>query len=495
MWHWPAAFREVEGAATFIVSRRALKIPPIFETQTTSNISFEEGGANNVPKPCSRLPQPSSVSRGVRSRPLEEEVVTLTKVETIPLLSPTMESDLLKEPWIFPQTKTNILMEEDSVTTFPEWEENFQDLSGWCMDQFQTPCDFPIGELVPFKLSGTKYEGKSVSNLGKGVSENATKGINEDKGRLKMNLFDETEIPGDKYQPLLPSSNSSFSYKKQLDEAEYKESNNTLLKLPKACTSASNSKMNTSSNVNVSSFHSQQRIDDLDLDDACQNTFESTENNQSETWDMLNTVQTSGSGTFDLLSYLYEDEPYSPGGGSTSTDTSTIFNSRSPIEQLPSVSQNNTEKAVKVDMEVDKVRRKTRSTTSTITSSSDTTATTFSVTSRRSERTRTITNTNKVEKKKYSNVKREKRKLSIDDSSSSDSRVVDHFNYRESREKNNEASRKSRMNKKAKETEMAIRALELEKDNKILKMKVEELEKLVISMRNALLQSALKKEN
>ncbi|KAI4503907.1 hypothetical protein M0802_001310 [Mischocyttarus mexicanus] len=400
-----------------------------------------------------------------------------------------MESDLLKEPWIFPQTKTSILMEEDSITTFPEWEENFQDLSGWCMDQFQTPCDFPIGELVPFKLSGTKYEGKSVSNLGKGVSENATKGvINEDKGRLKMNLFGDTELPGDKYQPLLPSSNSSFNYKKQLDEAEYSGSN-TLLKLPKASTSANNSKMSTN-NVNVP-FHSQQRIDDLDLDNAYQNTFESTETNQPETWDMLNTVQTSGSGTFDLLSYLCEDEPRSP-GGSTSTDTSIIFNSRSSIELLPSSVSHNTEKAAETDMEVDKVRRKTRSTSTITSSSSDTFRAT---TSRRSERTRTIINSNKVEKK-YSNAKREKRKLSIEDSSSSsDSRTVDTFNYRESREKNNEASRKSRMNKKAKETEMAERALELERDNKVLKMKVDELEKLVISMRSALLQSALKKEN
>lgn len=62
------------------------------------------------------------------------------------------------------------------------------------------------------------------------------------------------------------------------------------------------------------------------------------------------------------------------------------------------------------------------------------------------------------------------------------------------REKNNEASRKSRMNKKAKEVEMSKRSLELEKDNRILKMKVEELEKLVTSMRNALLRSALKRE-
>ena len=66
--------------------------------------------------------------------------------------------------------------------------------------------------------------------------------------------------------------------------------------------------------------------------------------------------------------------------------------------------------------------------------------------------------------------------------------------YREVREKNNEASRKSRMNKKAKEVEMSKRSLELEKDNRILKMKVEELEKLVSSMRNALLRSALKRE-
>ena len=66
--------------------------------------------------------------------------------------------------------------------------------------------------------------------------------------------------------------------------------------------------------------------------------------------------------------------------------------------------------------------------------------------------------------------------------------------YRETREKNNEASRKSRMNKKAKEIEMSKRAVVLEKDNRILKMKVEELEKLVTSMRNALLRSALKRE-
>lgn len=179
-----------------------------------------------------------------------------------------------------------------------------------------------------------------------------------------------------------------------------------------------------------------------------------------------------------------QDEVYSP-GGSTSTGTSMIFNSRSPIQ--PTVTKY-AEKAVETEMKVDKIHRISRS-TSTVTSSSDT----FPISTRKTGRTRTIKNSNIVDNKKYSNEKREKRKRPAEDAAS-DTRV-DTFNYRESREKNNEASRKSRMNKKAKETEMALRAIELEKDNRILKMKVDELEKLVISMRNALLKSALKREN
>lgn len=72
-----------------------------------------------------------------------------------------MESNLFKETWVFPRIKTKTPAEEDSVTTFHDWEENFQDLSDWCMDPFQTPCDFPIGELVPFKLSGKPVHGTS----------------------------------------------------------------------------------------------------------------------------------------------------------------------------------------------------------------------------------------------------------------------------------------------------------------------------------------------
>lgn len=105
-----------------------------------------------VSKSCNRQPQPLSVTRGVRSRPLGD--VTSTKVETIPLLSPTMESEFLKEPWTFPRTKTNSSTKEEATATFSAWEEDFQDLSSWCMDPFQVQCDFHIGESTTFKLSG-----------------------------------------------------------------------------------------------------------------------------------------------------------------------------------------------------------------------------------------------------------------------------------------------------------------------------------------------------
>lgn len=107
-----------------------------------------------VSKSCNRQPLPLSVSRGVRSRPLGEGIVACTKIDTIPLLSPTMESELLKEPWIFPHTKANATKEEDTAA-FSAWEEDFQDLSSWCMDTFQAQCDFHIGESTTFKLSGT----------------------------------------------------------------------------------------------------------------------------------------------------------------------------------------------------------------------------------------------------------------------------------------------------------------------------------------------------
>lgn len=137
-------------------------------------------------------------------------------------------------------------------------------------------------------------------------------------------------------------------------------------------------------------------------------------------------------------------------------------------------------------------RRMSTRATSTVTSSSVEAPSA----SRRSERTRTASIKATSSKESETIVNRAKtrdkngRKRYYEESDSEDDTALSQ--YRECREKNNEASRRSRMNKKAKESEMTIRANELERDNKVLKMKVEELEKLVTSMRHALLRSALK---
>lgn len=136
-------------------------------------------------------------------------------------------------------------------------------------------------------------------------------------------------------------------------------------------------------------------------------------------------------------------------------------------------------------------RMETRA-TSTITSSSTEAIVTPP---RRSERTRASVASKERENMPLRAKTRDKNgRKRYYESDSEDDDDISLASYRECREKNNEASRRSRMNKKAKESEMAVRAIELERDNKVLKMKVEELEKLVTSMRTALLRSALRKE-
>jgi hypothetical protein len=64
--------------------------------------------------------------------------------------------------------------------------------------------------------------------------------------------------------------------------------------------------------------------------------------------------------------------------------------------------------------------------------------------------------------------------------------------YRELRDKNNEASRKSRQNRKAREIEMKDVATKLERENQSLKIKAAEMERLVKKLREALLEAVIK---
>ena len=84
------------------------------------------------------------------------------------------------------------------------------------------------------------------------------------------------------------------------------------------------------------------------------------------------------------------------------------------------------------------------------------------------------------------------RKMSID--SDADSIISGSDRYRELRDRNNEASRKSRLNRKQKEVEMIHLAVDLEKENRELKTKADSLEKLVKKLREALMNIVLTKK-
>lgn len=83
-----------------------------------------------------------------------------------------------------------------------------------------------------------------------------------------------------------------------------------------------------------------------------------------------------------------------------------------------------------------------------------------------------------------------KRKLST---TSEDSSVYTDDKYRELRDKNNEASRRSRMNRKSREVEMKIQAEELEATNSALKSKADELQRLVDRLRATLMEVMVRK--
>ncbi|XP_018368934.1 PREDICTED: uncharacterized protein LOC108764983 [Trachymyrmex cornetzi] len=487
---------QVEGTPIPIVSGRASKIPPIYERPTTSNISVEEGGVINVSKSCNRQQLPSSVTRGVRSRPLGD--ATSMKVDTVPLLSPTMESELLKEPWVFPRTKANLTKEEDPVA-LSAWEEDFQDLSSWCMDTFQGQCDFHIGESATFKLSDTKYEGNGVSIAKEEeLLKDLTKTTDE-KLDLKMDTVKTTKESNDNRHLLLSPSElvneCGLGYNNE-EKNTFSSDIKQWLMSPKSIASKSTSPSKQYDADVSAPLQSKSH----DLGYACPTSL-NTVANQRETWDELRTIETTGSGTFDLLSYLWEDEIRSL-ENNISTDSSAILKVR-PHATTSSSVRSFTPTKVKTE-EIDEPapaspppsprRRMETRATSTITSS---TAKSSVTSSRRSERKRVATTKSKERKRvAVTSTTKTKDKNGMkryyeDSDSDEDVALVQ---YRECREKNNEASRRSRMNKKAKESEMTRRATDLERDNKILKMKVEELEKLVTSMRNALLQSALKKE-
>lgn len=433
------------------------------------------------------------------------------KVETVPLLSPTMETELFKEPWVFPRAKANPTKGEDVALS--AWEEHFQDLSSWCMDTFQGQCDFPIGESTTFELSGTKYEGNGVSIAEEeGLLKDLTRTADDEKLNLKMDIVKTTRASSDNRHSLLSPLEFVNEYGLKYKNEENSAASNTWLTSLESAATKSTTSSSKQHDADVGTPQSKDR------DFAGPTSLGTAATNQRETWDELRTIETTGSDAFDLLSYLWEDEMRSIEGSVPTDDSSAVLKVRPMVAAMPSPSVLSFASAkVKTELEIDEPtttlppstrRRAETRATSTVTAASTRAAKSLVASPpRRSERTRVAAS--KDRQKKESAVASTKAKVRSgrkryyeseeeeeeeENSEEEEEEDVVLSQYRECREKNNEASRRSRMNKKAKESEMVRRATELERDNKILKMKVEELEKLVTSMRNTLLQSALKKE-
>lgn len=80
---------------------------------------------------------------------------------------------------------------------------------------------------------------------------------------------------------------------------------------------------------------------------------------------------------------------------------------------------------------------------------------------------------------------------SVDENSSSTS--TQEYKYRELRDKNNEASKRSRMNRRVKEKQMEELAVKLVEENKRLKVRVGVLEEMTKKLKNELMSAILKK--
>lgn len=484
---------QVEGTAINIDFGRVTTIPPIYERSTASNISFEERGERKVSEKCSPLSKESPVSRGVKLRPADSDAV----LDTTPLLSPTMEKQFLMNTWPAPlfnnsKIQTTTGMEEDN-SAFSIWEENYQDLSGWCMDPFQGRCAFPIGEFETSKCSDTPIEDNSVSIKKAVVNARDFHVIEEgslDKSSPTIMDLPFVEVNINNQEDTQPVIKPEIIETKGIALAD------VLLDPTKSSIAMRtddwiqlvtvNGTNDSLTNIQLESANDQNNsiISNEYLSPIIFELPKSEKNN----WDTITTFETTETDSFDLLSYLCDDNIQSP-DGSVSRDSGPTVKSTSSVASP--VDDSSTTRESHNSRRNDVVSRNYVEEANTSSSSIAAISAALESVSKMSRRSSKVHNKRvHTRTRKDSESEGGGKKRCID--SDSEDRMSD-CSYRESREKNNEASRKSRMNKKAKETEMMSRANELERDNRILKMKVEELEKLVTSMRTTILRSALKK--
>jgi hypothetical protein len=147
---------------------------------------------------------------------------------------------------------------------------------------------------------GTKYEGNGVLIAeGEGLLKDLTKTTDDEKVDLKMDTVKTTKESSDNRHLLSPSELAN-EYKLGYNNDE-KNASSSWLMSPESTASKSTS----SSRQNDADVSAPLVSKDRDLDYASPTSTDNV-TNQRETWDELRTIETTGSDTFDLLSYLWE---------------------------------------------------------------------------------------------------------------------------------------------------------------------------------------------
>ncbi|KAK0183419.1 hypothetical protein PV327_001464 [Microctonus hyperodae] len=376
-----------------------------------------------------------------------------------------MEKELLEMSW---STSHNYNTTEESIHSI--WEEDYQDLSDWCIDTFQSQCVFHTDESKIMIHSGMKIGDMSLSN--EGVGDIIESGENDDKSMIITT--GETDKNNSDQEIILTIDNKKENLVDNLNVSD------GWLNLPQSSTA-------TRTDEWVKLIDSQNNNQALQQFVKTENNnFHTVNNNQQKGWDIINT----DSNAFDLLSYLCDDEIQSTDDVSMESIT---VNHEKTINQA----------AIKAPETTLKRRSNRRAKavddkSQTITSA----AVTVPIKIKNNEKPSTSTSA-MLSKKNQRSVSIRKKNKDVSFDTGSRKRTIDtdsddlssNYSYKESREKNNEASRKSRMNKKTKEKEIMSKADELERNNRLLKIKVEQLDKMVINMRAAILKCALNRSN
>ncbi|XP_015511946.1 uncharacterized protein [Neodiprion pinetum] len=413
------------------------------------------------------------------------------KQETYPLLSPVMESELLLEPW--PPLK-NSKGSTPMVSTPSFWKEDFQDLSDWCVDpqsisRFNIPRspqgqrDYPIGEDIKTKISGVKDNYYNLSNIksefGESTEISDSWTVKNNIESAEMSFGGSQPLGQDQFNTTMDISNVWMDLTPATNTYEQQAANSTKF-IPNINKSIPDSSFEMNGEnfdnwfpitTNVGDFPcndlvniNQPNYNPTTLDNYQSTSANSTVEEQETQLLADNLLTDLEFQSFDLLTYVCEENGQSLMNKSETT--------ASEIVEPSQVVNTNKRKSSKENKSIH-VKAKTEPVVPPLKISLKATK-------------------SPIKKRRISkDVDQESGNYTDTDS---DSQTSD-YSYRELREKNNKASRKSRINKKVKEAEMMKKANDLEKANAILKMKAKELEKLVIAMRETLLQLALKKES